>query len=125
MLSQPPPPSAESPLAARALLALGAVAQGWHLFLSSREPRHYLPPGTITRGQWVGLFSLACVVLGGTLQVRVLKDMPRWHAFLKGGLVLMILFESLGLILGRGVWSLPGLDPRAFCVALAAAAMLL
>lgn len=124
MASQPPAPSTESPLTARVLLALGALIQGWHLYL--RAPAHgYLPPGTLTRAHWVALLSLACAVLGGILQVRALQKMPRWHAALKGGIVLILVLESLGLLLGRGVWSLPGLDPRAFCVALAAAAMLL
>ena len=122
MASQQTPP--ESLLPARALLALGALIQGWHLYL--RVPAHgYLPPGTLTRAHWVALFSLACAVLGGILQVRALQQMPRWRAALKGGIVLLVLLESLSLLMGRGVWSPPGLDPRAFCAALAGAAMLL
>jgi hypothetical protein len=100
------------------------VIQAWHLYLGAPAHR-YIPPGTITRAHWVGLITLALTVLGGVLQVRALQQMPRLRAAMKGGIVLTLLLESLGLLSGRGMWSLPGLNPRAFCIALAIAAMLL
>ena len=107
------------------LLALGTLILGWHLCLGMKRPNGYLTPGTITRAHWAALLALACAVFGTILQVRALQQMPRPKALLKWSLVLLLILESLSVLSGRGVWTLPGLDPRVLCVALAVAAMLL